>query len=82
MAKSIQSLNDAIFKNYLKEALWGFPIYAINRRPTAPQNVKRRRISMTMIRPSLDAVYEICRGLPSAQSLLDLKIPHNSSGLS
>ena len=24
--KSIQSLNDAIFKNYLKEARWGFPM--------------------------------------------------------
>ena len=23
---SIQSLNDAIFKNYLKEARWGFPM--------------------------------------------------------
>ena len=26
MAKSIQSLNDTIFKNYLKEARWGFPM--------------------------------------------------------
>ena len=26
MVKSIQSLNDAIFKNYLKEARWGFPM--------------------------------------------------------
>ena len=26
MAKSIQSLNDAIFKNYLKEARLGFPV--------------------------------------------------------
>ena len=37
MAKSIQSLNDDIFKNYLQEARWGFPIYAVNRRPTASQ---------------------------------------------
>ena len=28
-------------------------------------NVRRIRISMTMIRPSLDVVYGICRGLPS-----------------
>ena len=25
-AKTIQSLNDAIFKNYLQEARWGFPM--------------------------------------------------------
>ena len=42
----------------------GFP-YAVNRRPTASQNFRRRRISMTKIRPSLDVVYGICRGLPS-----------------
>ena len=33
MAKSIQPLNDAIFKNYLKEARWGFPMRKTDNRP-------------------------------------------------
>ena len=67
MTKSIQSLNDSILKNYLKERVG----VSLCGKPTTDRitNVRRRRISMTMIRPSLDVVYGICRGLPNDLSV-------------
>ena len=61
MTKSTQSLNDAIFKNYLKEARWG----SLCCKPTPDRitNCKAETHIKTMIRPSLDVVYALPSGV-------------------